>query len=54
MHDEVIKQILIQTDKEDDMTAFCLTNKRFTELYSDVKFMEAVYHQKCENDLRRQ
>ncbi len=48
--DEVIKQILINSD-ERDIQNLCSTNKRFAHLCQDVKFMESVYRQKVENTI---
>ena len=48
--DEVIKQILIQSD-EREIQKLCFTNKRFALLCQDDKFMQGIYQQKAENTI---
>lgn len=45
--DEVFKQICVQSDE----LTLCYTNKRFYKLYKNKKFLEGIYHQKCEQTI---
>jgi len=48
--DEVIKQILIQSN-ENQIKLLCSTNKRFSDLYRNQKFMEVIYNIKSQNTI---